>query len=80
MRVLKKLLLWLIGLVAVLIALSYATGNGHLPRGVWFTYLRGRTSPEIDDRDFFSSATIPADAPPAMAPRGTLWQACPDPG
>ncbi len=63
MRVLKKLLLWLIGLVAVLIALSYATGNGHLPRGVWFTYLRGRTSPEIDDRDFFSSATIPADAP-----------------
>jgi CubicO group peptidase (beta-lactamase class C family) len=67
MRFLKKLLLWLIGIITVLVALSYATGNGHLPRGIWFTYLRGRTSPEIDDRDFFASGTIPADAPQPWA-------------
>jgi CubicO group peptidase (beta-lactamase class C family) len=67
MRFLKKLLLWSFGIITVLVALSYATGNGHLPRGVWFTYLRGRTSPEIDDRDFFASGTIPADAPQPWA-------------
>ncbi|MBK9761545.1 MAG: serine hydrolase [Flavobacteriales bacterium] len=63
MRFLKKLLLWLTGIIAVLTALAYATGNGHLPRGMWYTYLRGRSGPEIDDRDFFPSAKIPADAP-----------------
>jgi CubicO group peptidase (beta-lactamase class C family) len=67
MRFLKKLLLWSIGIITVLVALSYATGNGHLPRGVWFTYLRGRTTPEIDDRDFFALGTIPADAPQPWA-------------
>ncbi|MBL0044673.1 MAG: hypothetical protein IPP33_09870 [Flavobacteriales bacterium] len=30
---------------------------------MWYTYLRGRSGPEIDDRDFFPSAKIPADAP-----------------
>ncbi len=67
MRFLKKLVLWLIGIITVLVALAYATGNGHLPRGIWFTYLRGRTSPEIDDRDFFASATILADSPQPWA-------------
>lgn len=63
MRLLKKFLLWLIGIIALLIALAYATGNGHIPRGVRYTYLIGRTSPEIDDRDFFPYSTIPATDP-----------------
>lgn len=63
MRFLFKLLLWLVGIVVVLIALCYATGNGHLVKGVRYTYLIGRSGPEIDDRDFFPYATIPAQAP-----------------
>jgi len=63
MRLLKKFLLWTIGILGLLIALAYATGNGHLVRGLRYTYLIGRTSPEIDDRDFFPYSTIPATAP-----------------
>ncbi|HMQ75271.1 MAG TPA: serine hydrolase [Flavobacteriales bacterium] len=63
MRLLKKILLWTAGLVVLLIVLAYATGNGHIPRGVRYTYLIGRTAPEIDDRDFFPYSTIPATAP-----------------
>ena len=63
MRILRRFLLWSIGTVLVLIALAYLTGNDHLVRGVGYTYLIGRTSPEIDDRDFFAYADIPADAP-----------------
>ena len=63
MRILRKILLWTIGIVVGLIALAYITGNDHLVRGVRYTYLIGRGSPEIDDRDFFPYATIPASDP-----------------
>ncbi|HQW04773.1 MAG: serine hydrolase [Flavobacteriales bacterium] len=63
MRFLRKLLLWLIGSVVGLIVLAYITGNEHLVRGMRYTYLIGRNSPEIDDRDFFPYSTIPADDP-----------------
>lgn len=63
MRILVKILSWLAGILAVLVALCYVTGNGHIPRGVLFTYLKGRTGPEIDDRNFFPYATIPAEHP-----------------
>lgn len=63
MRFLKKLLLWLILIIGGLTGLAYLTGNGHIPRGVRYTYLIGRTAPEIDDRDFFPYATIPASEP-----------------
>jgi CubicO group peptidase (beta-lactamase class C family) len=72
MRFLKKFLLWTIGIIALLIALAYATGNGHIPRGVRYTYLIGRTSPEIDDRDFFPYATIAAESPQPW-PRSTAY-------
>ncbi|MBP8824117.1 MAG: serine hydrolase [Flavobacteriales bacterium] len=63
MRILLKLLLGLAATVAILIALLYLTGNGHIVRGVRYTYLIGRSGPEIDDRNFFPYATIPADHP-----------------
>jgi len=63
MRILRKILLWTIGIIAGLVALAYITGNDHLVRGVRFTYLIGRSSPEIDDRDFFPYSTIPASTP-----------------
>ncbi len=72
MRTLRKLLLWLIGIVVGLIALAYITGNDHLVRGVRFTYLMGRNGPEIDDRDFFPYATIPA-ADPQPWPKGERY-------
>lgn len=63
MRRLFRLLIRFAILIGVLIALAYLTGNDHLVRGMRYTYLIGRTSPEIDDRDFFPYATIPAEAP-----------------
>lgn len=63
MRLIKRTLLWAVGIIALLVALCFLTGNGHIPRGVWFTYLKGRSGPEIDDRDFFPSSAIPAPAP-----------------
>lgn len=72
MRFLKKFLLWTIGIVAVQIALAYATGNNHLVRGVRYTYLIGRTSPEIDDRDFFPYATISSTNPQPW-PKGARY-------
>lgn len=63
MRILIKLLLWLAAIIALLIAILYLTGNGHIVRGVRYTYLIGRSGPEIDDRNFFPYATIPADNP-----------------
>ena len=63
MRILKKLLIWTVLIIGGLIALAFLTGNGHIPRGVRYTYLLGRTAPEIDDRDFFPYSTIPNAAP-----------------
>ncbi len=69
MRFIKRLLLWTILLIGVLIGLAYLTGNGHLVRGVRYTYLIGRTAPEVDDRDFFPYSTIAATNPQPW-PRG----------
>lgn len=63
MRILRKILLWTICIIGGLIALAYITGNGHIPKGMRYTYLIGRAGPEIDDRDFFPFVTIPATAP-----------------
>ncbi len=67
MRFLIKLVLWIVLLLGILIALAYLTGNEHIPRGMRYTYLIGRSGPEIDDRDFFPYGTIPADAPQPWA-------------
>ena len=63
MRTPLKILLWIVGIIGGLVVLAYITGNDHLVRGVRYTYLIGRSSPEIDDRDFFPYTTIPASAP-----------------
>ncbi len=72
MRFLLRLFIWLAIVIGVLIALAYLTGNDHLVRGVRYTYLIGRGSPEIDDRDFFPYTTIPAQAPQPW-PQGTRY-------
>ena len=75
MRLVLRIFLWIAIVIGALIVLAYATGNDHLIRGMRYTYLIGRSSPEIDDRDFFPYATIPAQAPqpwPQGARYGTL--------
>jgi CubicO group peptidase (beta-lactamase class C family) len=74
MRTVLRLILGLLILIAAAIALAYLTGNDHLVRGVRHTYLIGRSSPEIDDRDFFPSSPIPAEAP-APWPMGGRYNA-----
>jgi CubicO group peptidase (beta-lactamase class C family) len=63
MRILFKIILWILGILAALVALCYITGNGHIVKGVRYTYLLGRSGPEIDDRNFFPYKAIPADDP-----------------
>lgn len=63
MRKLLRFLLWFCAIIVLLISVLYITGNDHLVRGVRYTYLIGRNGPEIDDRDFFPYATIPAQDP-----------------
>ena len=63
MRAIFKFLLGIVLFVGVLVSIAIITGNEHLIRGVRYTYLIGRTSPEIDDRDFFPSVRIPATDP-----------------
>lgn len=63
MRTLTRIILWTIGIIAAIVVLLYITGNGHIVSGVRYTYLKGRSGPEIDDRNFFPYGTIPADDP-----------------
>jgi CubicO group peptidase (beta-lactamase class C family) len=63
MRILLKIILWIIVLLAVVVALLYVTGNGHIVKGVRYTYLIGRSGPEIDDRNVFPYGTIAANNP-----------------
>ncbi len=72
MRAILKFLLGLILLIGILIVLSYITGNEHLVRGVRYTYLIGRSSPEIDDLNFFPFATIAATDPQPW-PKGSRY-------
>ena len=63
MRSVIKFLLWTAVLVVGLVGLAYLTGNGHIPRGMRYTYLIGRTAPEVDDRNFFPFDPIAATDP-----------------
>jgi CubicO group peptidase (beta-lactamase class C family) len=53
-----KIVLITLGSIAILIGLLYATGNGYLPRGVYCTYLHGKSKPDIDDLALFHTRKI----------------------
>jgi CubicO group peptidase (beta-lactamase class C family) len=72
MRFLIKLILVPVLFGLMLVALAFATGNDHLVRGMRYTYLIGRSSPEIDDRDFFPSSRITATSPSPW-PKGSRY-------
>lgn len=67
MRILLKFILWIIAILVVLIALLEVTGNGHIVSGLRFTYLIGRSGPEIDDRNFFPFDPIATGTPQPWA-------------
>ncbi len=53
-----KIVLIVIGSVGLLIGMLYLTGNGYLPRGVYCTYLHGKSKPDIDDLPLFHTRKI----------------------
>ncbi len=63
MRTVLRTLIGLLLFIGLLAILAYFTGNEHLIKGVRYTYLIGRSGPEIDDRDQFASARIAASRP-----------------
>lgn len=74
MRTLRNILLGFFLLLGILVGLAFLTGNEQIPRGIRFTYLLGRSGPEIDDRDFFPSARIPASDPQPWPTGGRYGQ------
>jgi CubicO group peptidase (beta-lactamase class C family) len=53
-----KIVLITFGSIAILIGLLYVTGNGYLPRGIYCTYLHGKSKPDIDDLALFQTRKI----------------------
>ncbi len=53
-----KIVLIVFGSIGLLVGTLYLTGNGYLPRGVYCTYLQGKTKPDIDDLDLFHTRKI----------------------
>ncbi len=53
-----KIALITFGSIAILIGLLYVTGNGYLPRGIYCTYLHGKSKPDIDDLQLFHTRKI----------------------
>ncbi len=63
MRWIKRILLSLVVIVLLAIVALYSTGNKHVLNGLTKTYLIGKSKPDIDDREYFSTSTMAADKP-----------------
>ena len=53
-----KIVLIVFGSIGILIGILFVTGNGYLPRGVYCTYLHGKSKPDIDDQSLFHTRKI----------------------
>ena len=60
----KKIIKWLIGFIAILIALLYITDYDYILKGVRVVYLTGHTTAYIDDHPSFENDIIPASSNP----------------
>ncbi len=65
MKILKKLLLGFVFLLAILLAVIYSTGNSHIMKGLKNTYLIGKSKPDIDDFGSSDVRKIPIKNPQA---------------
>lgn len=60
MKKLLNILKWSVLVIALLVAVAYATGNQFLIKGLWAAYLHGNTSATIGDAQFFDTRTVEA--------------------
>ena len=64
MKKIKRLLKWLVSIIALLCLGLWATGYGYILKGVSMTYLVGRSGPGIDEKDsFFNDTVFPGENP-----------------
>lgn len=54
----KKVFLYILSALLLLVAGLYLTGNGYLARGIYATYLRGKARPDINDQSLFDTRKI----------------------
>lgn len=60
----KKIIKWFIGIIALIIALLYLTDYDYILKGVRVVYLTGHTTAYIDDHPSFENERIPASSNP----------------
>lgn len=60
MKTIQKLLLIIIAVLALTVAVIYATGNSYLIKGLWASYLHGYKSASIGDAQFFDTRVVSA--------------------
>ena len=53
-----KIVLIVFGSIGLLVGILHLTGNGYLPRGIYCTYLHGKSKPDIDDQSLFHTRKI----------------------
>ena len=58
MKTLKKILLGIVIVIALAAILAVVTGNSHLFKAVFSTYLKGHSGPLIDEYAIFESRTV----------------------
>lgn len=63
MKRLKKIGLWFLGILAVLNLLIIVTGHTYLYKGIWNTYLKGRSGPAVDESAIFENRMVTAGTP-----------------
>ena len=68
MKVVLKLLKWLVGILLLVVIGLYATGYGYVLKGVRVVYLTGHDTAFIDDYPYFDNRTV-ANANPQPLPK-----------
>ncbi len=61
MKILKRVLLTIIVIIALASIMAVATGHSHLFKAVSATYLVGKTGPSIDDHVYFENREVATD-------------------
>lgn len=67
MKIALRVILAVSILLGILISAAFITGNRHLVKGVWATYLHGEKTASIDDDRFFDTRKVAANNPQAWS-------------
>lgn len=68
MKYIKKTLKWILGSIAILIALAYVTDHEYILKAVRVVYFTGHTTAYIDDAIHFENDTVAASSKPQPWP------------